>query len=682
MWAMMQKLRMCFIGRHLSNYPDAGRVRMSAESGYNRTMTKLQAAILLFLAGSFGLVVPAWGSKTRIYIDPGPSVITEEEQALEPDPAAGVEHGVTLVREAHRNDAFGSNSEVQQHVRAKIFTNEARDLANVEIPLNPDDKLTGWWGKTLLPDGRVLELEEKGLFEQQLARVGRYRVRSLKGALPGVVPGSVIDYGYTVKAETAPRTSRVVLQRQWPVREFRYRWKPAEHLPSAYRIYAAEGLDIEVSSNRQSVLVVGRDLPAVPEEPYMPPDHEVRASVIFYYLRQEASLKGFWKQYSKRIDRQSRMPQSDDVVGQVMASIQEEPGASLDVKLKNAYDWISENVDNPLVTHTGKSKGLSVASVGSIDPIDMVFIQVARRLGAEAHVVLAADRRAHLWDMELASTIQLAGGLVAVRPAGAPDEEATIVDPSSGLPFGEIPWWVGSTQGMLATKQGASSIHLPSSTAPNNLTLAAVDLRFSSDGSRLEADWECTSKGQAGLSRARALRVPRESNRQKMVEQLCGLGPDVEVAKSDHRVMPSMISQLECVTERIIGSMEESVGHFSMTWTGPWMEPLPDLVPGERVHPVVFDFPRVDVAELTIAPPPGFKPADAPPPMEISGRFGDYRLTMSTTPEGFRVERSLTFLPTKVPAEEYGMLVAFLDEVSHADSTRVKFTRVRDRPCD
>jgi hypothetical protein len=622
--------------------------------------------------------VPAWGSGTRIYIDPGPSVITDEERSLEPDPVAGVEHGVTLVREAHRNDAYGTCSEFQEHVRAKIFTNEARDLANVEIPLDPDDKLTGWWGKTLLPDGRVLELDEKELVEQQLARVGRWKVRSLRGALPGVMPGSVIDYGYTVKAEMVPRTSRVVLQRQWPVREFRYRWKPADHYPSAFRVYGAEGLDIEVSKDRRSVLVVGRNLPSVPEEPYMPPDHEVRASVIFYYLSGDASVKGFWKQYGKRTDRQSRMPQSVDVVDQVLASVPEEPDASLEAKLQAAYDWIAKNVDNPLVTHTGRSERVSVASVASIEPVNLLFIQVARRLGAEAHVVLAADRRKHFWDVELASTIQLDAGLVAVRPAGAPDEATIVVDPSSGLPFGEIPWWVSGTHGMLATRQGAKSIFLPPSNAPSNLTLAVVDLRFSEDGSRLEAEWDCTSKGQAGLDQAQALGSRRGSSRQELVDQLCGLGPDVEVAQSDHRVMPSMISKLECVTERFVSSMQESIGHFSMTWTGPWMERPPDLAPGERVHPVIFDFPRADVVELTIAPPSGFEPEDAPPPVEISSPFGSYRLTISTTPEGFKVERALALLPLKVPAEEYDVLVAFLDDVRHADSTRVAFTRVRE----
>ena len=46
---------------------------------------------------------------------------------------SGVEHGVVLIRESHLNDAYGTNSEFQRHVRAKIFSNEARDLANVEI---------------------------------------------------------------------------------------------------------------------------------------------------------------------------------------------------------------------------------------------------------------------------------------------------------------------------------------------------------------------------------------------------------------------------------------------------------------------------------------------------------------------------------------------------------------------
>jgi hypothetical protein len=410
------------------------------------------------LAAILCLALPAWGSASRVVVEPGPTSITDAERTLEPDPETGVEHGVILLTETRLDDSYGTNSELQTHLRAKIFSSEARSLANVVIPLRSSDKITGWWGRTLLPDGRVLELDEKDLVEQQLARVGPWKVRELRGALPGVVPGCVIDYGYTIKSEVARGTRRVDLQRDWPVREFHYHWKPADYLAFDGRLYAAEGREVEIERDHSSVRVSGRRLPPLVREPMMPPVHEVRTAVYFYYVRENGSPKSYWRRHAKRMDELSRTALAGGALDRALAGIGIAPDAPLDRNLRLAYDWIIEDRYATTGGRTGPSSGSSVVAVGSLERTDQLFIQVARRLGAEAHVVLAADRRERSWDEGLKSASQFDVGLVAVRPEGAGDEQAIVVDPSSGLPFGEIPWWVGGTQGMLAHRKGARKI--------------------------------------------------------------------------------------------------------------------------------------------------------------------------------------------------------------------------------
>jgi len=284
---------------------------------------------------------------TRIRIEPGPLTITEEEKAIEPDRAAGTEHVVTLIRETQLNDDYGSDSEMQFHLRAKILSGEARDLANVGIPMTERQRLTGWWGRTLLPDGRVLELEEKDLVEQHIASAGRLKRRELRGALPGVVPGAVIDYGYTVKGDVFYWSQRITLQERWPVRRFRFRWKPLKSHPAAFRVYRAEGLSVSVERDGQSVLVVGNDLPAVPEEPYMPPEHQVRASVVLYYLQEGDSLKNYWKEHARRIGKITAGRSSGDRPQQAIASPEVEGQPDLAGKLRAASAPLAHHGTSP-----------------------------------------------------------------------------------------------------------------------------------------------------------------------------------------------------------------------------------------------------------------------------------------------------------------------------------------------
>lgn len=622
--------------------------------------------------------LPVRAKSTRIRIEPGPSFITGEEKAIGPDPGAGIEHGVILIDETQLNDAYGANVERRSHVRAKILSNEARDMADVEILLRPDEKITGWWGKTLLPDGTVLELPESELVEQPIARLGRWRVRAFKGALPGVVPGSVIDYGYTVKGEYFYKTREIVAQRRWPVRRFRYRWKPLNHLPAAYRIYGPEGLDVTASRNVSTVLVTARDLPPVPVEPYMPPAHEVRLSVMLYYLAPGDNFKGFWKQISKRVEEESRGGY-DDVVEDALSGIDVDPKAPLAGKLEAAYGWIAEHVRNPLIEAAGKPREASTEALGSMESIDRLFIHVARRLGAEAHVVLAPDRTRHYWDTGLKTGRQFDTTLVAVRAPGARDEEAILVDPSSGLAFGEIPWWVSGANGLLADVKNPRAIFLPPADPHSNRRSVTVDIHFTGDGSKLIADWTSTAKGQTGLAELQTLSGLPEDEYQRGLESLCGSGPDTEVTEVEHSVIfPPLRSGLACTSQHDSGAAGASIGRYHLRWIGPWIHPLPHLPSGPRTHPVVFDFSRIDVVELTVAPPPGFRPGGTAVVRDFSGPYGKYRLEISRDATGYTVKRALALLALAVPAAEYDALLTFLAKVRRADSTVLEFERITE----
>ena len=125
------------------------------------------------------------------------------------------------------------------------------------------------------------------------------------------------------------------------------------------------------------------------------------------------------------------------------------------------------------------------SGAGALDQLDHLFIQVARALGAEAHAVLAPDRRENLWDRQIKSLGQLPTTVVALRSANMRDDTTLVVDLDSGLSFGEIPWWVSGVEGMLATTDGARPFFLPPSAATSNVSHTLVEAEFTADGSKL-----------------------------------------------------------------------------------------------------------------------------------------------------------------------------------------------------
>src|SRR5258706_2312326 len=246
--------------------------------------------------------------KTAIEIVLGPKSMSGEERGMVPDPAHGSQHGIILVDESVRDESSGTETSTYRHVGAKIFSNEGRRLGDISIEHNKETGLLKkWWGFAVSPDGTVAELKQGELKEQELAKTrgGRYAV--LKASLPGITPGSVIDYGYDVQERGFYPSARVDLQEESPVKVFRFRWAPFTGATASYVLLHAEGLAINATLGQRSVLVTGADLPAVLDEPFMPPEAESHATVVFYYRMSRAGEKDFWDLESERLMRRANV---------------------------------------------------------------------------------------------------------------------------------------------------------------------------------------------------------------------------------------------------------------------------------------------------------------------------------------------------------------------------------------
>lgn len=619
-------------------------------------------------------------------------MIAPDEAALGPGGPLHAEHAIILLEETAREDQVGAGCDLSFHLRAKILAPQGRDLANVEIPaMGPLASLRSWWGRTLLPDGRVLELPKDALRSQTVARVGGHEVAVLRGALPGVVEGAVIDYGWTVRYPFVMPLVRVSLQRDQPVLRMRYRWKPG-NVRALYRFTKAAAPSVVAEVAGGEIVVSAHDIAPFVEEPYMPPRDQVESAVYLYYAPFDDG-GDLWGDVARwRDDTVTRFNKSERALRAAIAQMHLPEAAPLRDRLRAVYDWIGANVE-----HTGlrsaeeaererndaravldKAKKVLDARKGDDRDLDMLFVGLARLLGAEAYLVLAPDRSVHLWEPGLRTSLQFDRSVAAVREPGRPDGGYDFVDAGSGLPYGEVPWQVTGTASLLCTPDRAREVQIPPAPAERNVAAVEASVRFAEGNEALLATWTREGTGQAGFDERRTLRAMASPDRRRMLDGLCRAGVGVEVVDASAPGLDAAHGplRLECSAEIAPASVPgEGDPRYVMPVDGPWFDAIPDVIAKARIHPVAFPYPRLDRASVTFAAPSGFSPGQPPAPVHVSSPFGTYSLSIERVENGFRVTRSFSLLPLIVRYGEYESLRTFLSDVRNADRARIEFLR-------
>jgi len=660
----------------------------------------LAAALAVLFSASVAVA-----ARGEFKVGPGATTMSDEEKAIVADPARGMEHGVILLEEVQRDERLGTATEVRYHLRAKIFSSEGPSLGDVEIPFNArTGELRDWWANVLLPDGTRAVLKKEELKVQDVTKTHTSGERVLKGTLPGVGPGCVIDYGYTYWASGFEGMTRIDLQRTWPLREFRYRWYPYPNLQSSLRLTRTDPFDVKAEQGASDYTIVGKDLPAVLDEPYMPASNAVRAQLILYYLgaMHVQTSKEFWDAQAKDLSRTLAFFTSDRDVRDLITAMKMPADQDLGTRLRAAYDWLGvhlrrrdtlnaaeeERTAEADITARSRNRDtriksgreLLAAQAGLDWQITYLFLNVAKALGAEAYEVLATDRTERFWDPHLLTTEQFDSSLAAVRAPGEPDERFVFLAPASGLSYGQVPWWLTGANGWMATPRGGREIKLRASPIRENSVDARAAIRFDPDGAARSV-WTESATGQEQYLEWRALRRMDPEERQKRLDLLCGSSARFEITKAagpDPNETTAAF-HLECEGE-LTGLAPGELSTYSLSPEGPWNEWMPDLTASSRTHPVVFEYPRMSHTVIDVAAPPGFTTGPAPPPVTIETDFAVFTATFVAAPSGFKVERDVQFAALLIMPDEYPKLRDFLLSVRAADRTPLPFTRSAPKP--
>jgi len=487
-----------------------------------------------------------------------------------------------------------------------------------------------------------------------------------------------------------------MLQRRWPVRELHFKWMPETFFDSGYVLVHTEGLNVKAEKSSREMDLDGSDLPPVDEEPWMPAMDTLRGSVSLFYFSRDENPADYWNSNAKAIERRLHaFTGNTKALQNALPEIPIPEGASLDEKLRIVYDWLYRNIETHppepkegLAIYRGDwdwDRTVKVPTAGEIlrdkkgtdTDLNVLFLGFARVLGAEALLVMATDRSDHVWNQGVASMWQFDESLVAVRAPGTPFPQSTLVDPASGLPYGQVPWWVEGGVAFVAASTGFKELQIPHSTAEQNVSTAEVKITIDGPDEGAAVSWSRTGSGSSGLLDFYSLALANETEREKKRAKLCGAGADFELASS---VSPSPEASGAHLTFTCEGDIPElppgpDGDGFALGIEGPWVHHLPELVAAQRTHPLVFDYPRTERLVMDVVPGPDYDLAAEVEPVRIDNPFGTYSLTVTPAEDGYRVERTLVLPHAELSPNRFPGFRRFVQLVQKADKTKLEFSR-------
>jgi transglutaminase-like putative cysteine protease len=412
------------------------------------------------------------------------------------DPNADAEALFREVRVA--NEQEGANyakNTVTEYVRLKIFTDRGKEFGNVQIPYFRNSNVFGVEGRTIHPDGAIVELAKDSIFDKVLEKRG-FKSKVVTFALPAVEPGSIIEYKFSKsEGETTYRYRQLEVQSEFPVDEVTFYLKPLSNRYVTYPAmrYMPFGCEPERGQPTRDgfdVLTV-KNVPAFHEEPYSPPEYSVKKWILIYYEENTKSGKDkYWTALGK--DRYKEYSEQIKVNGEIKdLAAQITAGATTDddklAKLLNYCRTEIKDVRGDEITTAELEKAKANKSTldtirrkeGDHDDIQLAFLALAQAAGYDARRADLSDRATFLFGPIMQSAFFLNAFDIAVN-VGGKWKFYDVTNPA--LPGGQLRWQEQGVYALITDPRDPEMLQTPLLTAQENMKNRFATFTLSDDG--------------------------------------------------------------------------------------------------------------------------------------------------------------------------------------------------------
>lgn len=436
-------------------------------------------------------------------------VTTEEMQMKTPKVEADAD-AEAIFWEVRLDDKKQSKLSYSHYVRVKIFTERGRErFSKMDIPFTKGRKIENVAARVIKADGTIIELKAADIFEREIAKAGKARVLAKSFAVPGIEPGVIVEYQYSevIKGDSASG-ERLVFQRDIPLQKVTYYVRPYGQSTLSFNSYNMPETRFIEDKKGFSVGTM-YDVPAFKEEPYMPPDDEVRKWVYLSYrsigsLFQWSLVSEYWAGWLKKLSKPNKEVKAKAAELTAGATTDEE-------KIRRIYLFVQNNIKNVSYDRTLTEEQIEKIDVKDGDDalkrgmgnslhVDMLFASLARAAGFETNIFLAPDRSEYFFNAEkypFANFVEWSGIGVKVG------QNWMFFDPCTPyLPFGTLAWNREDVRAMLIGDGGYIWKTTPISEPQKSPAKRTGKFTLAADGT-LEGTVKIEYSGHQAISRRR-----------------------------------------------------------------------------------------------------------------------------------------------------------------------------------
>ncbi len=589
-------------------------------------------------------------------------------------------------------DDNGTTSHEDNFIRIKIFNEEGREYANVEIPFDKAEaKVINVKGRTIRPDGSVVDFDGK-VFEKSLVKSRGLKYLAKTFTLSNVEPGCFIEYSYSSDfTEHYIFDSHWILSKDLFTKHAGFSLKPYNGPGSRYNVrWMWQGLPPGTNPPKEGADSVIRldahNIPAFQTEDFMPPENELKSRVDFIYSDDpnEKEPETLWKSVGKKrnaelehfIDKRNAMQQAvsqivtpqdppEEKLKKIYYRVQQLRNTSYEVAKTEQEEKREQNKKTPNV------EDIWTRGYGNGAQLTWLFLALVRAAGMEADGVLVASRDYYFFNPKSSiDSHRLNTNLVVVKLNG----NDVFCDPGAKfIPYGLLPWSETGVAGLRLNKDGGTWIQVPLAPSSASTVGRKASLLLNESGD-LEGKLSITYTGLEAARRRNEERNEDDAGRKKFLEDAVKNSLSID---SD----PTLTNQPDWN-----GSAAPLVAEFNLKVTG-WASPTGRRVlfpvglfsaqeqhlfdHADRIHPVYMEFPFQQNDDITITLPTGWQIGALPPAHQQDQHLITYSLTMSNESGSLRLKRTMTVDFLLLDKKYYTALRTFFQGVKTSDDQQI-----------
>lgn len=609
--------------------------------------------------------------------------ISPEELKMTTEPKAPGAPAIYLYRQVDLDDV-----ELKEtiYTRIKIFNEEGRKFANIEIPyVKGSGDIKNLQARTIHPDGAIINFDGK-MFDSTIVKAKGFKYQAKTFTMPDVQPGSIVEYHYTrTNAGGWSYDSQWLLSDELFTKHAKFSLRPYGGLTLQWSWPRGlpEGTSPPVDDHTV-IRLETQNVPAFQIEDYMPPQDEEKYRVDFRYdFSTERDPDKFWKERDKLIytylnsfiDKRKGM---EEAVTQIIS-----PTDTAEQKLQKIYarcqkirntsyerDKTQQERNREKLKEIHNVEDVWKRGYGESMAVTWLFLALTRAAGFDANPVLVSTRDKHFFNRNLKNPYLLNAAVVLVNLNG----KDLYLNPGNPFsPFGLLPWYEMAVPGLRIGKDDGTWI-TTTMPQPSDAGIARNATLQLNDSGELEGKVTVTYKGLSALWRRIDEQDEDDTERKRFLEDelksYISVPCEAELTNTPEWNTPSAILVAEYNLK--IPNWTSSAGRRTLLATGLFGGSEKHVFEGmNRVYPIYFNYPYSDVDDITIALPSGSTIASLPKPLHNDQKVCDYSSTAENNNGSLHLSRSLTVNVGILDPKYYPALRQFFQNVRNGDDQQV-----------